>query len=144
MAAGNVRRERYREYTHFLRASATGLNIQVAPARLERLRAQVNVERNRFLFWLVSWLLIAAVSLALILIPLAVQFERPLPPLLSPIVDTFGVGVAQRHPGDVAIAICLGLLFVAAVTIAYIPIIANMDSLNDLESAHRALKNIEE
>ena len=143
MAAGNVRRERYREYTHFLRASATGLNIQVAPARLERLRAQVNVERNRFLFWLLSWLLIAVVGLLPILGLAAVEYNLRLPDSWD-VKEFHDAVLIDPKPGPVALALFSGLLFVAAVTIAYIPIIANMDSLNDLESAHRALKDIEE
>ena len=144
MAAGNPHRQRYQEYTNFLRASAAGLNIQVAPARLERLRSQVSLERNKFLFWLVSWLLIAMVSLVLILMPLAVQYDLTLPPFLDTYAERFhDAVVVNPDAGAVAAAVSFGLLFVFAVTIAYIPIIANSDSLNDLESAHRALKDID-
>ncbi len=144
MAAGNAHRERYREYTNFLRASAAGLNIQVAPARLERLRSRVNLERNKFLFWLVVWILIAVVSLAPVLMLASVEFGLPLPDSLAARAETFHNQVAiQENVGAVAFAISSALLFVVAVSVAYIPIIANSDSLNDLENAHRALKDIE-
>ena len=144
MAAGNVRRERYREYTNFLRASAAGLNIQVAPARLERLRSQVNLERNKFLSWMIVWILIAMVSLAPVLILVGVEFSLPLPDSLAVRAETFHNQVAvQENMGAVAFAISSALLFVFAVTVAYVPIIANSDSLNDLEDAHRVLKGIE-
>ena len=144
MAAGNAHRERYREYTNFLRASAAGLNVQVAPARLERLRSRVNLERNKFLSWMVVWILIATVSLLPVLMLAAVEFGLPLPDSLAARAGTFHNHVAiQENVGAVAFAISSALLFVVAVSVAYIPIIANSDSLNDLESAHRALKGID-
>lgn len=145
MAVGNAHRQRYREYTNFLRANAAGLNIQVAPACLEHLRSRVNLERNKFLFWLVFWLLVAMVSLVLILMPLAAQYNLTLPPIMDTYAERFHYAVVvSPEAGAVAFAICSGLLFVFAVTVAYIPIIANSDSLNDLESAHRMLKGIED
>ena len=143
MAAHSANRERYREYTHFLRVSAAGLNVQVAPARLERLRSQVSLERNKFLFWEVVWLLIAMVSLAPILMLAAVEFSLPLPASIAARAEIFHAQVASDYnAGAVVFAVCSALLFVCAVVIAYAPLIANSDSLKDLESAHRALKGI--
>ena len=144
MAAANVRRERYQEYTNFLRASAAGLNIQVAPARLEQLRSRVNLERNKFLFWMVFWLLIAMAGLAFVLLLAAVEYSLPLPDVMAVTAENFHRQVKGGDIGAGAFAVSCGLTFVAAVTIAYIPIIANSDSLNDLESAHRMLKDIED
>ena len=144
MAAGNAHRERYREYTNFLRASAAGLNIQVAPARLERLRSRINLERNKFTSWMVVWILIAVVSLVPVLMLASVEFSVPSPDSWAVPAGTFYNQVAiQENVGAIAFAISTALLFVVAVSVAYIPIIANSDSLNDLESAHRALKGIE-
>lgn len=144
MAAGNIRRERYREYTNFLRASAAGLSIQVDPGRLEQLRSRVNLERNKFLSWLLVWILIAIVSLVPVLMLIGVEFSLPMPDSLAVRAETFYNQVAiQENMGAVVFAISSALLFVFAVTVAYIPIIANSDSLNDLEYAHRALKGID-
>ena len=145
MVAGSIYRERYREYTHFLRVSATALNVQVAPARLEQLRSQVSLERNKFLSWMVAWLLIAMVSLVIILLPLAAQYDVTLPPFLDTYAERFHDAiVVNREAAAIAAAVSFGLLFVAAVIIAYVPLIANSESLSDLESAHRALKNLED
>lgn len=144
MAAHSANRERYREYTHYLRVSAAGLNVQVAPARLERLRSQVNLERNKFLFWEVVWLLIAVVSLVPILMLAAVEFNLPLPASIAVRAEIFRDQVAVAYnAGAIAFALSSGMLFVFAVVVAFAPLIANSDSLDDLESAHRALKDIE-
>lgn len=144
MAAGNVNRERYREYTHFLRVSAGGLNMDVAPARLERLRSQVNLERNKFLFWAVFWLIIAMVSLSPVLMLAAVALGLPLPDSIDAAANVLHTKVTRMESvWVVAGAIACALLFVAAVVIAYAPIVANGGSVNDLEFAHRALKDIE-
>ena len=128
-----------------LRANAAGLNIQVAPARLEHLRSRVNLERNKFLFWLVFWLLIAMVSLG----SNSDAAGRAVQPDVAAGDGHLRGEIPRRvvvnpEAGAVAFAICSWLLFVFAVTVAYIPIIANSDSLNDLESAHAMLKDIED
>lgn len=144
MAAGNARRERYREYTSFLRVSAAELNMEVAPARLARLRSQVNLERNKFMFWMVVWLLIAVVSLVPILMLMATELSLTLPTFLADRLEAFHFQVATlENSGAVTLAVFSGLIFVGAIVTAYIPIIANSSSLNDLEYAHRALKDIE-
>ncbi len=143
MAAQSANRERYREYTNYLRVSAVGLNMQIAPARLDRLRSQVNLERKKFLLWVVVWLLIAMVSLVPIILLAAVEFNLTLPTSIADRAGAFHHQVSTlENVGAVAIAIASSLMFVFAVVIAYAPLLANSESLNDLEAAHRALKSI--
>ena len=144
MAASSVSRERYREYAHFLRVSAESLNPSVAPGRPQRLRSQVNNERNKFLYWEVLWLLIAVVTLVPMLMLAAVEFNMLLPQTIAERAETLHVQfVALENTAVVATIIASAVLFPVSVAIAFAPILANADAIGDLGRAHKALKSIE-
>lgn len=144
MAASSVSRERYRAYAHYLRVSANYVGTSVAPDRLERLRAQVNLERNKFLFWQVLWLLIAVTCLVPMLMLAAVEFGIPLPASVGARAEALHFQlVALENPLVVAVTVLSAVTFPSAVAIAYAPIIANADAIGDLENANRALKSVE-
>ena len=144
MAASTVNRARYREYALYLRVAADQLDMAVAPARLAQLRSKVNGERNLFLGWVLVWLLIAVASLLPVLMVLSYHFGWPVPAMvegqteaLYAQLDTLSSGTANT------VIVLLGAMFIAAVAIAYAPIIAHNSALDDLEYAHRVLKDIE-
>ena len=144
MAASSVSRERYREYAHFLRVSADALNPSVAPGRPRRLRSQVNIERNKFLYWEVVWILIAVVTLVPMLMLAAVEFDLPLPQTIAARADTLHVQfVAFENPLVAAAVIGSAIMFPVSIGVAFAPILANADAIGDLDRAHRALKSVE-
>ena len=142
MIASSVSRQRYREYTQFLRESADRLNMSIAPSRLQALREQVSAERNKFLAWQVVWMLIAVVSGAPLLMLIAAQAGLPLPGPLDARADDF---LDQVSDGGAArfTAVVSGIMFWLATAVAYAPVIAYSGALADLEQAHRALKQVE-
>lgn len=144
MAVSSVNRARYREYALYLRVAADQLDMAVAPARLAQLRAKVNAERNLFLGWVVVWALIAVASLLPVLMVLAHHFSWP---VWAPVEVQSEALYSQLDSLNSATAntviILLGSMFVAAVAIAYAPIVAHNAALDDLEYAHRVLKDIE-
>lgn len=144
MAANSVSRERYREYAHYLRVSADYVTTSVAPDRLDRIRAQVNLERNKFLFWQVVWLLIAVTCLVPMLMLAAVEFGIPLPQSIGARAEALHFQLVSLENALVlAITILSAITFPVAVAVAYAPIIANADAISDLENANRALKSVE-
>ena len=144
MAVSSVSRARYREYALYLRVAADQLDMAVAPARLAQLRSKVNAERNLFLGWVVVWTLIAVASLLPVLMVLSYHFDWP---VWAPVeaqaealysqLDALNSGTAN------AVVILLGAMFVAGVAIAYAPIVAHSAALDDLEYAHRVLRDLE-
>ena len=143
MAASSVSRERYREYAHFLCVSADNLNLSVAPDRLQRLRSQVNGERNKFLYWEVVWILIALVTLVPMLMLAAVEFDLALPASVATRAETLHVQfVTLENAGIIAAIIASAVLFPVSIAVAFLPIIANSDAIGDIEHAHRALKSV--
>ena len=144
MATDSVNRERYREYAHYLRLNAEYVSTSVAPDRLEYLRGRVNQERGKFMGWLVAWLVVAVVCLIPILTLMAVEFGLPLPVALATRAEAFHFQmVTLESAAVVAITIGAAIAFPAAVAIAYVPILANVDAISDLEVANRALKSAE-
>ncbi len=144
MAASSVNRERYREYAHFLRLSAANLNPSVAPNRPRRLRSQVNVERNKFLYWVVVWILIAVVSLVPMLVLASVELGLALPSVVAQRAEILHLQfVALENAPVVAVVIASAILFPVSIAIAFAPIVANADAIGDLEYANRALKSID-
>ena len=137
MIASSVSRQRYREYTQFLRESADRLNMSIAPSRLQALREQVSAERSKFLSWQVVWMLIAVVSGAPLLMLIAAHAGLPLPGPLDFRADT---SLVQVSGGG---AVVSGIMFSLATAVAYAPVIAYSGALADLEQAHRALKQVE-
>ena len=144
MAASSVSRERYREYAHFLRLSADNLNMSVAPQRLRRLKSQVSGERNKFLFWSVLWLVIALVTLIPVLLLAAVEFGLPLPQSVGARAEVLHFQVVTLENAVVFAAVIVSaIMFPVSIAIAYAPIVAHADAVNDLEYAHRALKAVD-
>jgi hypothetical protein len=144
MAATSVNRARYREYTQYLRVRADQLDMAVAPARLEQLRAKVNSERNAFVAWVAVWLLIALACLLPFLMVLAFHFSWPIPQLVAGQADMLYSQLdALNSAAANMVVIVLGAMFVGAVVIGYTPVIAHSAALNDLEYAHRALREVE-
>ena len=143
MIASSVSRQRYSEYTQFLRENADRLNMSIAPSRLERLQEQVNGERNKFLTWQVVWMLIAVVSGAPLLMLFAAQFGLSLPGALETRADTFLAQLSDGSGSALFVAVASAIMFLAATAIAYAPVIAYSGPLADLEHAHRALKQVE-
>ena len=141
MAASSVKRERYREYTQFLRLSADRLNMSVAPARLERLQRQVNSERNTFLAWEVVWLLIGVACLMPALMLFAVEFSLPLPAPIAARAEVLYFRLVSLQNGTAEfVAIGSTAIFLVSVGAAFAPIIAHGNAINDLEYTHRVLK----
>ncbi len=144
MAANSVSRERYREYALYLRLSADNLNMSVAPARLQRLRSQVNLERNKFLFWEVVWVLIALVSVVPMLMLAAVEFGLPLPGSIAGRAEALHFQVVTQEKAALfAAVITSAIMFPLSLVIAFAPIVANSGAIADLEYANRALKSLE-
>lgn len=144
MAASSVSRERYREYVHFLRVGAVNLNLSVAPDRLQRLRSRVNMERNKFLFWEVLWLLVAVAIVVPMLMLAAVEFGLPLPATIAERAEILHFQfVTLENAFVVSAVIASAILFPVAIAMAFVPIIVNADAISDLEYAHRALKALE-
>ena len=143
MIASSVSRQRYREYTQFLRESADRLNMSIAPSRLQGLREQVSAERNKFLAWQVVWMLIAVVSGAPLLMLIAAQSGLPLPGPLDARATTFDELLSSGSGGAMFTAVVSGIMFCLATAVAYAPVIAYSGALADLEHAHRALKQVE-
>ena len=144
MAANSASRERYQEYARYLRNSAGNLNLSVSPGRLERLRSQVNVERNKFLIWEVIWTLIALVTLVPLLLLAAVEFGLPLPASVAGRAEALHFQfVTLENALVVATVIMSAIMFPIAIVVAFAPIVANADAISDLENAHRALKAVE-
>ena len=144
MAASSINRERYREYAHFLRLSADNLNLLVAPDRLQRLKAQVGGERNKFLLWEVVWVLIALVALIPMLMLAAVEFGLPLPSSVATRAETLHFQIVTlENAWLVAAVIVSAIMFPIALVVAFAPIVANAGAIGDLEYAHRALKAAE-
>lgn len=146
MAAATVnRRERYREYTRFLRVSADRLDMSVAPARLGQLRDRVNSERRAFLTWVVVWVLIAVVGALPLVMLLTAHFDLPMPALIGQQSDLLDSQLRIGNQPTNAILVAMGsaLTFLVALLMAYAPVIAYTGALNDLEHAHRTLKAVE-
>lgn len=144
MAASVASRERYREYAHYLRVSADHLNLSVAPDRIQRLRSQVNVERNKFLYWEIVWVLIAVVTLTPMLMLAAVEFGLPLPESIADRAQTLHLQfVTLENALVVAAVVASAVMFPLSIAVAFAPIIANADAIGDLEYAHRALKSVD-
>lgn len=140
MVADRAERSRYREYAHFLRVNADRLNMTVAPARLERLREQVDSERNRFLLWEVVWLLIAVISLLPTLMLIAAATGLPLPEAVGARAAAFHHQVAVQDSGGAMLGVVVSvLMFLFAAAVACAPIIIYSRALRELELAHRAL-----
>ena len=142
MIASSVSRQRYREYTQFLRESADRLNMSIAPSRLQALREQVSAERNKFLAWQAVWMLIAVVSGAPLLMLIAAQAGLPLPGPLDTRAETF-LDQVSNGGAPLFTAVVSGIMFCLATAVAYAPVIAYSGALADLEQAHRALKQVE-
>lgn len=143
-ASSSVNRERYREYAHYLRVSAGNLNLSVAPGRLQRLRSQVSVERNKFLIWEIVWSLIALVTLVPMLMLAAVEFGLPLPSSVAVRAEALHFQFVTLESALAVMAvIASAIMFPIAVAVAFAPIVANADAIGDLEYAHRALKAVE-
>ena len=144
MAASSVNRARYREYAKYLRVAADQLDMAVAPARLEYLRSRVNSERHMFLAWVTVWMLIATACLLPLLMVLGFHFGWPVPePVAAQAEALYSQLDAMKSSTANLVVIVLGAMFVAAVAIAYAPIIAHHGALNDLEYAHQILRDIE-
>ena len=144
MAASSVNRARYREYAQYLRVAADRLDMAVAPARLEYLRSKVNSERHIFLAWVAVWMLIAMASLLPLLMVLGYHFGWPVPASVTAQAEVLYSQLdAMKSATANFVVIVLGAMFCAATTIAYVPIIAHHGALNDLEYAHRVLRDIE-
>ncbi len=144
MAANSISRDRYREYAQYLRLSAGSLNLSIAPGRLQRLRSQVSVERNKFLIWEVVWILIALVTLVPVLMVVAAEFGLPLPASVAIRAEALHFQfVNLENALAVSAVIASAVMFPVAAFIAIMPIAANADALTDLEYAHRALKAVE-
>lgn len=144
MAASSLSRERYREYAHFLRLSADHLNMAVAPNRLQRLRSQVNNERNKFLYWEIVWILIAVASLVPIAMLAAVEFDLPLPASVAARAEALHFQFVALENGLVILAVISSvIMFPVAIVVGFAPIVANSGAISDIEYAHRALKAAE-
>ena len=144
MAASSVNRARYREYARYLRVAADQLDMAVAPARLEHLRSKVNSERNIFLAWVTVWMLIAMASLLPLLMVMAFHFSWPVPePVAAQSEALYSQLDAMRSATANMAVIMLAAMFCAAIAIAYAPIAAYRGAVNDLEYAHRILRDIE-
>ena len=145
MAANSVNRERYREYAHYLRLSADNLNMSVAPDRLQRLKSQVRVERNKF-FAMGGGL---AADCAGQLGSDADAGRRgiraaPAGPPWRPAPRPFtSRWLPSRMPWCSPPVVVSAIMFPVAVAVAYAPIVAHARAVNDLEYAHRALKAVE-
>ena len=144
MAASSVNRARYREYANYLRVAADQLDMSVAPARLEQLRSKVNSERHLFLAWVAIWALIAVASLLPLLMVLGFHYGWPVPETVAVQAEALYSQLdAMKSSTANRVIIVLGAMFFAAIAIAYAPIIAHHSALNDLEYAHKLLKDIE-
>ena len=144
MAASSVSKARYREYAQYLRVAADQLDMAVAPARLEYLRSKVNAERHMFLAWVAVWMLIAMASLLPVLMVLGFHFSWPAPASVAVQAEALYSQLdAMKSATANMLVIVLGAMFCAAVTIAYAPIVAHHGALNDVEYAHRVLRDIE-
>ena len=144
MAATSVNRAQYREYTQYLRVRADQLDMAVAPARLEQLRSKVNSERNAFLAWVAVWLLIAVACLLPLLMVLAFHFTWPTPAFVAAQAEGLYSQLDALNSGAAnLVVVVLGAMFVAALAMGYVPVIAHGGALNDLEYAHRALREVE-
>lgn len=144
MAASSVNRARYREYAQYLRVGADQLDMAVAPARLEYLRSKVNSERHMFLSWMVVWMLIAMASLLPLLMVLVFHFGWPVPEWVAAQAEALYSQLdAMKSAAANMVVILLGAMFCAAIAIAYAPIVTHHGALNDLEYAHRVLRDIE-
>ena len=146
MAASTVnRRSRYGEYAQFLRLSADRLDMAVAPGRLENLRSKVNNERNTFMFWVITWSMLALICVAPLVMLLVAKFDLPAPAYIAAQSDVLlrrlWIGEAPTTAEFVAHGSLL--TFLAAIGIGYAPIIVYGGPLNDIEYAHRTLKAIE-
>lgn len=142
MAASSASHSSYREYAQFLRLSADRLNMAVAPARLEWLRARVNAERNTFLAWEVVWLLIGVASAIPALLLFAVYFGAPMPAPIAARAEAFYLQLTTNGTGEL-VAMGSLVMFLTSVAAAGVPIFAHSAAINDLEHAHRTLKAIE-
>ena len=146
MVASSVnRRSRYREYAQFLRLSADGLDMAVAPGRLENLRSKVNAERNTFLAWVVIWSILALVCVAPLVMLLVAHLDMPAPAFIAANSDVL---YSQLRIGDEPtnadfVASGSALAFLTAIVIGYAPVIAYGGPLNDIEHAHQVLRSIE-
>ena len=144
MAASSVNRARYREYAHYLRVAADQLDMAVAPARLEHLRSRVNSERHMFLAWVAVWMLIAMASLLPLLMVVGFHYDWPVPASVGAQSEALYSQLDAMKSATANLAvIVLGAMFCAAAAIAYAPIVAHHGALNDLEYAHRVLRDIE-
>ena len=144
MAASSVSRARYREYAQYLRVAADQLDMAVAPARLEYLRSKVNSERHMFLAWVAVWMLIALASLLPLLMVMGFHYGWPVPASVAAQAEALYSQLdALKSATANMVVILLGAMFCAAAAIAYAPIIAHHGALNDLEYAHRVLRDIE-
>ena len=141
MASRSVSRDRYRQYARFLRNRADRLNAQITPGGLDQLFSQVNAERNKFMIWEITWLLVAIIAAAPVIMIAAVQFEVALPEPIATRAYIFQLQVVtvENMVAWSATLISIGV-FVAAAVVAFSPIILHGDAVKDLEYANRVLK----
>ena len=141
MASGAENRDRYRQYARFLRNSADRLNDEITPGGLDQLVSQVNVERYKFMIWEITWLLVAIIAAAPIIMIAAVQFEVALPEPIATRAYIFHLQVVAigNMAAWSATLISMGVFVVAAV-VAFSPIILHGGAVNDLEHANKVLK----
>ena len=141
MASRAVNRDRYRQYARFLRNSADRLNAEITPGGLDQLLSQVNAERNKFMIWEITWLLVAIIAAGPVVMIAAVQFEVALPEPIATRAHIFHLQVVtiENMVAWSATLISIGVFVVAAV-VAFSPIILHGDAVKDLEQANKVLK----
>jgi hypothetical protein len=141
MDAGGANRDRYREYTMYLRQCVDRFPPESSADRVAYLRAQINAERNRFLVWEVLWLLVGVAAVVPVLMLAAVEFGVALPDDILARAKTFHLQVVSLESNTAwVVAGASALMFVIATGLAISPIIVHADALNQLESASRRLR----